>query len=67
MLIEPEFELFSIDDDKDKVDVLTQATGGKPIMSQQTAIRKLGAVDDAETELEQIQSETDSLGNDITI
>ena len=67
LLIEPEFELFSIDDDKDKVDVLTQATGGKPIMSQQTAIRKLGAVDDAETELEQIQSETDSLGNDITI
>ena len=48
---------FTISNDSDEVSILVNATGGKQLMSQGTAIRKLGMVDDADAELELIQRE----------
>lgn len=49
---------YQIRDEAERINNLSNATGGKPIMSQQTAIRNLGYVDDVDKELEQIKSET---------
>ena len=50
---------YQIRDEGEKINNLTNATGGKPIMSQRTAIQYLGYADDVEEELKQIQSETE--------
>lgn len=42
---------------EDEVTMLANATGGKPIMSQKTAIERLGVVKDADEELAQINAE----------
>lgn len=49
---------YQIKDESERINNLTNATNGKPIMSQRTAIRNLGYVDDVEAELAQIASET---------
>lgn len=56
---------YQINDEKEKVNMLTSATGGKPIMSQKTAISNLGYVDDVDSEIAQIASESinDVLGD----
>lgn len=49
---------FTITNESDNVSLLINATGGKQLMSQSTAIEKLGMVDDAATELTKIQAES---------
>lgn len=48
---------FTITSEADNVSLLINATGGKQLMSQSTAIEKLGMVDDAPGELAKIQAE----------
>lgn len=48
---------YQINDDGEKLSNLNTATGGKRFMSQRTAIKEAGYVDDIEAELEQIQKE----------
>lgn len=50
---------YQIRDEGEKINNLTNATGGKPIMSQRTAIQYLGYADDVDEELKQIQNETE--------
>ena len=57
--VEPEVTPFMITDDATEINTLLNATGGKPIMSQKTAIRKAGIVSDVDAEVEQITAETD--------
>ena len=47
-------------DMKSIVSMLMDANGGKPVMSQKTAIQHLDIVDDAEAELAQIQAEEEA-------
>lgn len=56
--VETRINPFQINDDSEKIGNLTNATGGKQIMSQRTAIQILGEVDDVDAELEAINSET---------
>ena len=55
--IDPELTPYMIDDAEDALNLMTIATGGKPILSQKTAISKSGIVEDAEAEYELIQDE----------
>ena len=48
---------YQIRDTSEEISNLTNATGGKPIMSQKTAIRELGYVSDVDEELQQIKEE----------
>lgn len=49
---------YQIRDEAERINNLSNATGGKAIMSQKTAVQNLGYVDDVDAELEQIKSET---------
>lgn len=55
--IEPEIVPYFIDDDATTINNLMTATGGRPIMSQKTAIKRLGWVEDVDQELKQIEEE----------
>lgn len=57
---------FTQNDETSTIDKYVKATGGKPVLSQRTAIQQTGLVDDAEAELKQIQSET-AVENSITL
>ena len=46
--IEPEIRFFIIDDEKQRVEVLVAANGGKPLVSQKTATKLSGMVDNPE-------------------
>lgn len=60
MLITP----YQVQDENEKVSRYMDATGGKPVMSQKTAIERLGYVDNVEEELQRIADETvEPLGN----
>lgn len=48
---------FIQEDKKSKMGMLMDANGGKPVMSQKTAIQHLDMVDDVEAELKQIEEE----------
>ena len=48
---------YTINSDSDNVSLLVNATGGKQIMAQSTAIKKLGLVDDVDSEMQKIQAE----------
>lgn len=48
---------YTVTSDADNVNLFINATGGKPVMSQSTAIQKLGMVDNAQDELQKIQAE----------
>lgn len=49
---------FTITSKADDLGIYVTATGGKQLMSQGTAIQKLGMVDDADEEMRKIQAET---------
>lgn len=55
---------YQIHDESEQISNLTNATGGKAIMSQKTAIRELGYVSDVDEELRQIKEES---ANDLFI
>ena len=48
---------FTITSKADDLDIYVNATGGKQLLSQATAIQKLGMVEDADDELRKIQAE----------
>lgn len=50
MGVENEITPFQINDNSQQITDLTNATGGKPIMSQRTAVRRLGAVPEEEVD-----------------
>lgn len=56
--VEAEITPYTIQDEAELISNLSNATGGKPIMSQRTAIQNLGYVDDVEEELQQIADES---------
>ena len=58
--IEPELVPYSVNDTSSMIANLVNATGGKPILSQYTAIQKLGWVDDIDAEMTQIASENEA-------
>lgn len=49
---------YQIRDDAERINNLSNATGGKAIMSQRTAIANLGYVEDVDRELEEIANES---------
>lgn len=59
--IEPEIIPYMIDDEETKVQILSTATGGKPILSQKTAVEQLNYTNDSEKEYEQILEEEQGL------
>lgn len=48
---------YQIKDDSERINNLSNASGGKPIMSQKTAVTRLGYVDNVDEELKQIAKE----------
>ncbi len=52
---------YQISDEKQTIQNLVNASGGKAVMSQKTAIERAGFVDDVDAELKQIQSENDTI------
>ncbi len=61
MDIEPEINPYMLDDEETKVDILVAATGGKPILSQKTAVGQLNYTNDPEKEYERILEEEQSI------
>jgi SPP1 family phage portal protein len=57
LVIEPEIVPYMIEDERAKVDLITAANGGKPIVSQKTSIQQLGWANDSDAEYEQILNE----------
>jgi SPP1 family phage portal protein len=55
--IEPQITPYMINDDEKLVQMLNQATGGKVMMSQDTAVRMLGMSVDADAEIGRIKAE----------
>ena len=55
--IAPEFMLFMLDNDKERVEMMVTATGGKPIVSQKEAVRKAAMSEDPEADYDQIVAE----------
>jgi SPP1 family phage portal protein len=53
----PVFDLFMLENDKEKVETMVTANGGKPIVSQKESVRKGGVADDPDKDWEQIQTE----------
>lgn len=62
--ITPTFDIFRIDDEADRLALIIQANGGKPVISQETSIKLSGMVDveAAEDEWNKITAEKDTLG-----
>ena len=58
-IIEPTFSLFMIENDKDKVEMLYTANGGKPLISQKEAARKAALTDNPEADYLQMQKEAE--------
>lgn len=55
--IEPVITPFMINDEKTQIEMLVAASGNKPVISQKTAIKMTGLIDNADDEYEQIKSE----------
>lgn len=54
---------YQIQDEAEKINTLSDGTGGRPIVSQRTAIQRLGLAEDVDEELQQIADEmVESLG-----
>lgn len=56
--ITPQFSLFKLDSESDRIDTAMKANGNKPVMSQKESIIWTGISDDPEKTLEEIKSET---------
>lgn len=55
---------YQIQDENEKIAMYSDATGGKPVMSQKTAVERLGYADDVEEELQRMADEIiEPLGN----
>lgn len=62
-----EIKPYMIEDRKELIDILTQASGGKAVISQKTAIGEAGFVDDSDREYERIrQEESESMNFSLT-
>lgn len=48
---------FTIRDEGERINNYSNATGGKPVMSQRTAVSRLGMVDDVDEELKEIEKD----------
>lgn len=59
--LSPEFPIFRINDERETIDMLMTATGGEPLLSQETAVGRTGLVQDAEGEYAKIQKEKATL------
>lgn len=59
--LSPEFPIFRINDERETVDMLIAATGGAPLMSNETAVGASGLVKDPEKEWEKIKAEQSTL------
>lgn len=57
LTIDPQITPYLIADDATEVNTLIAATGGKPIMSRETAVRTLGMTTDPESELKRLADE----------
>ena len=57
LAVEVEITPYQIRDEAERINNLSNACGGKPIMSQKTAVARLGYVDDVDEELKQIAKE----------
>lgn len=55
--VEQVIEPFTLNDEKEKIQMLMTATGGMSIMSQRTGVLNLGFVTDVDKEIEQIRQE----------
>lgn len=49
---------YQIQDESEKINMYSDATGGKPVLSQRSAVERLGYVDDVDEELQRIADET---------
>lgn len=58
--VENVINVYQIRDDAERISNLSNATGGKPIMAQRTAVKYLGYVDDVDAEMQQIADESAS-------
>ncbi len=56
--VEVLISVYQIRDETERINNLTNATNGKPIASQRTAIQRLGWVDDVDAEIAQLESES---------
>ena len=55
---------YNITDESERINMYSDATGGKPVMSQRTAVERLGYADNLDEELQRIADETiELLGN----
>lgn len=57
LIIENVITPYTIDDMKERAEIIATATGNKAFMSQEEAVRQFGAVDDVEAEIALLQSE----------
>ncbi|GAB3701365.1 hypothetical protein GCM10027592_29380 [Spirosoma flavus] len=57
LVIKPKIVPYIITNEKDIIDLLSEATGGKPLVSQKTAVTLSGLVEDVDSEFAQIQEE----------
>lgn len=57
--IEPTFSLFMIENDKERVEMLYTANGGRPLVSQKEAARKAALSDDPDADYLQMQKEAE--------
>jgi SPP1 family phage portal protein len=60
--VTPEFEYYLPKDETELINLLTTATGGKAVMSQETAVAQNDLIEDKEKEMELIKAEKESEG-----
>lgn len=61
--VTPEFSLFMIDNDKERIESMVTAAGNKPIVSQKEAVRVAGIAEDPDADYEQIVAEQEKEGS----
>lgn len=57
--IDSEITPYTIEDVLEDITAMVTANGGKPVISQKASMKKLGLVNDPETDYDQLQEETD--------
>jgi hypothetical protein len=60
LIVEHEITPYRIKNETTRISNLASATGGKQIMSQETAVRELGYVENVEEELDRLRKEAES-------
>lgn len=59
LIVKPIFNLYSIDDERERIDNMLAANGGKPIIDHRNSIIQGGLVEDADATLKSIQDDED--------